>query len=190
MVNKRIVELKNGKKFLLRYMKRSDLNCIWHNFNQVIDEGVYLPTYNKVTTEYEKRAWYNEIVDLGNICLVAEDQTKSSPNNVVCQCTIEHIQWEASSHVAVLGVIVEKENRSSGLGYELLHFALEQAKKKGKKKIILSTLSTNKSAVELYDRVGFKKVGYRDKHFFMSGSYIDEILMEIWIGNELPKRVV
>jgi RimJ/RimL family protein N-acetyltransferase len=164
-------------------MKRSDVDCIWENFNQVIDERIYLPTFNKVTTEFEKRAWYNEFVEIGNICIVAEDPDLKSPNNVVSQVTIEDIQWEASPHVAVLGVIVRNEYRKVGLGYHLIQFAVNEAKKNRKKKIILSTISSNIDAIRVYEKLGFERIGVRKKHFFMNGEYADELLMEVWISD-------
>ncbi|MHA1729307.1 MAG: GNAT family N-acetyltransferase [Promethearchaeota archaeon] len=182
MANK-TVEIKNGKKFILRHIKLSDLDCIWSNFNQVIDESIYLPVFEKVLTRFEKNAWYNDLKVSGNLCLVAEDPDIEPPNNVVCQCVIEDSQWEASSHVGILGVIVRKKYRNIGLGFDLIKYTLSEAKKHGKKKIILSTFATNTSAITLYKKIGFKKVGIRKKHFYMKNKYINELLMEIWIGN-------
>ena len=182
------VELKNHQKIILRPMNRLDLDMIWDNFNQVIDEGIYLPTFEKVTTEYEKTAWFQEMEDLNNICVVGLDPSKKPKFNVVAQCTIEDIQWEASDHVAVLGIIVRKGYRNTGLGYHLIKYALEASKHHGKEKVILSTFSTNPLAIHLYEKVGFEIVGTRKKHFKMHGQYIDEVLMDIWIGDSNPNK--
>ncbi|MCP4762303.1 MAG: GNAT family N-acetyltransferase [archaeon] len=182
--------LKNNKRIILRPLMRIDIDNIWDNFNQVIEEidkGPYLPTFEKVTTDYEKRAWYQDIVENNNLCLVAEDPENSFRRNshkVIAQCTIENVAWEASPHVAVLGIIVRKNYRNTGLGYQLMKYSLDKAKENGKKKIILSTFNTNENAIHLYEKLGFNKVGFRNKHFFMNGKYIDEVLMEIWLGDE------
>jgi ribosomal protein S18 acetylase RimI-like enzyme len=177
------ITLKNGKKIVLRHIKRTDLDNIWDNFNQVVDEGIYLPFFEKVLSDYEKVNWYHELLDKGNLCLIAEDPDLPEPNNVVGQCTIEDIQWEASNHVGVLGIIIKNEYRNQGLGYHLMKYAMNESKKIGKEKIILSTFATNKSAIELYKKLGFEITGLRKKQFLMHGKYIDEVLMDIWIGN-------
>jgi ribosomal protein S18 acetylase RimI-like enzyme len=178
------ITLKNGKIINLRHIKRSDLDNIWDNFNEVVEEGIYLPFFEKVLSDFEKNNWYHELQENGYLCLIAEDPALPEPNNVVGQCTIEDIQWEASDHVGVLGIIVKQGYRNQGIGYHLITYALKESKKIGKEKIILSTFSTNSSAIELYKKLGFEIVGLRKKQFLMHGRYIDETLMDIWIGDD------
>ena len=40
--------LKNNKRIILRPFEFKDVHGIWENFNEVIDEGIYLPTFSKV----------------------------------------------------------------------------------------------------------------------------------------------
>lgn len=182
-MDRKYVTLKNRKKILLRYLQRADLNAIWKNFNDVVDEKEYLPTFSKVELEYEKVVWYREMTEEeGNFCVVAEDISGKPPYNIAGQCTVENIEWEASAHVGMLGIIIRKDYRNLGLGFHLINFAIEQARKLGKKKLILSTFATNKHAISLYKKIGFEEIGLRKKQFFMFGKYIDEILMDLWIG--------
>jgi ribosomal protein S18 acetylase RimI-like enzyme len=177
----KIINLKNDKKIKLRTIERMDLESIWGNFNEVIDEGMFLPTFDKVNTAYERRSWYEDLLDCNNICVVAEDIENKTPNNIIGQCTIESIQWEASTHVGILGIIIRKDYRNIGLGEKIVNHAIEIAKKNGKKKIILSTFDNNQAAILLYEKLGFQKVGCHKKHFLMNNVYIDEINMEKWI---------
>lgn len=183
MAKRRRIQIKNGREVLLRHIERSDVDWIWENFNQVVDEGKYLPTFEKVVTEYEKTSWWRDLRMLENLCLVAEDENIEGSKNIVGQVTIEDIQWEASDHVAVLGIIVRKDYRNQGLGYELIKYALEEAEKINKEKVTLSVFATNESAIQLYKKIGFKTVGIREKQFFMDSHYIDEVLMEIWLSD-------
>ena len=185
----KIITLENNKKFRFRYVRRQDVECVWSNFNEVLDDddGPFLPSFEKVTSEYEKLSWFNELIDAENLCIVAEDVEIKNSNNIIAQCTIENVPWEASVHVAVLGIIVRKKYRYSGLGCELIKFSINEAIKKGKTKITLSTFATNEAAIHLYEKLGFKHVGTQRKQFLMNGNYIDEYLMELWIGKESKK---
>ena len=176
------VVLKNGKEILIRMIEKEDLEGIWNNFNEVVKEKIYLPVYTPVISQWEKNSWYQDLVQSKNLCIVAIDKKKSTSEKVVGQLTIEHSQWEAARHVGILGIIVQKKYRNLGLGYNLIEISKELAKKKGKKKIILSTFNTNEHGLNLYKKCGFKIIGTYKKQYLINSEYVDEILMENWIG--------
>jgi RimJ/RimL family protein N-acetyltransferase len=174
------VILKNHQKILLRHILKEDLDDIWDNYNEVIDEGLYQPSFTKVVDKFEKISWYNELVGFGNLCIVAELRGNID-SSVIGQCTIHHDEWEASEHVGLLGIIIRKDFRNLGLGRALMEFAMSEAYTKGKRKIALGTLITNERAIKLYETLGFRHVGVRQKQFLMKNKYIDELLMEKWL---------
>jgi len=176
------VQLKDHQTVLIREVQEPDVHGIWRNFNEVVNEGIYLPVYSLVTDDWEKEQWLQELNFKHNICLVAEDKTRPAMLSIVGQLTLENSEWEAAQHVFTLGIIVQKGYRNSGLGHALINTAIEIAKQRGKKKIILSTFATNKMGIALYTSCGFKEVGRYSKQYFIKNEYIDEILMEIWIG--------
>ncbi len=175
-----IITLKNNQKILLRHIQKQDLDEIWNNYNEVIDEGTYQPSFTKVVDKFEKISWYNELIGFGNLCIVAELQNDID-NTVVAQCTIHNDEWEASEHVGMLGIIVRKTFRDLGLGRHLMEFSMKEAYKNGKRKIVLGTLISNERAIHLYEKLGFRKIGVRQKQFLMNKKYIDELLMEKWL---------
>ena len=174
------VKLKNNQEIILRHIQKEDLDDIWDNYNEVIDEGKYQPSFTKVIDKFEKISWYNELIGFGNLCIVAEIHGDTD-SAVIGQCTIHHEEWEASDHVGLLGIIIRKDFRSLGLGRKLIEFAMKEAYNKGKRKIALGTLVTNELAITLYEKLGFRRVGIRKKQFLMKKKYIDELLMEIWL---------
>jgi len=176
----KLITLKNNQQILLRHILKEDLDDIWDNYNEVIEEGIYQPSFTKVVDKFEKISWYNELKGFENLCIVAE-LASSNDKKVVGQCTIHHDDWEASEHVGLLGIIIRKDFRNQGLGRYLMEFAFEESKKKGKTKIVLGTLISNVRAIGLYEKLGFRKVGIRQKQFLMKKKYIDELLMEIWL---------
>lgn len=174
------VTLKNNQEIVLRHIVKDDLDDIWDNYNEVIDEGIYQPSFTKVIDKFEKISWYNELIGFGNLCIVAELQGKDE-NIVIGQCTIHNDEWEASEHVGMLGIIVQKKFRDLSLGKQLIEFAMNESRKNGKRKIVLGTLISNTRAIKLYEKLGFRHIGIRQKQFLMKKKYIDELLMEKWL---------
>ena len=174
------VTLKNNQQVILRHILKEDLDDIWDNYNEVIDEGIYQPSFTKVLDKFEKISWYNELIGFGSLCVVAELQGKDE-STVIGQCTIHHDEWEASEHVGLLGIIIQKKFRNLGLGRQLMEFAMKESYKSGKRKIVLGTLISNTRAIQLYEKLGFRQIGIRQKQFLMNKKYIDELLMEKWL---------
>ena len=48
------ITLKNNIKIILRHLIKSDINGVWKNFNDVVDEAVFLPVLTPVISELEK----------------------------------------------------------------------------------------------------------------------------------------
>ncbi len=174
-------KIKDGRTIILRHLEARDVSGIWENFNEVIDEGVYLPIFTKVETDSEQRSWYHEFLVTGQICLVAEDPHAKKGRHVVGQCTIEHPEWDAAKHVGILGIIIRLDFRDLGVGAFLIEYAKQEARKIGKEKLILSVLPTNERGIHLYKKLGFIEVGRRPKQFLLNGKYLDEILMDCFL---------
>lgn len=182
----KVIELENGDKITIRHLMRSDLEGIWNNFNEVIDEGAYLPVFFPVSSQLEKDAWYSSINKENQICIVAENPRFKSPHNIIGQCEVINSEWDAAEHVGSLGIILKQKYRDLGIGKELIDTAIRESKKlNNKQKIILSCFSSNKRAIYLYKKMGFKVVGIRKKQFYMDSQFYDEVLMELWIDEYL-----
>ena len=187
---RKVLLLRTGEEIIIRHLKKSDVEGVWNNFNEVIDEGLYLPVLFPVRTQFEKESWYHYIKKENEICIIAEHLKLKPPFNIIGQCEISNSEWDAATHVGILGIIVKKNYRDFGIGRELIQAAIEESKKlNNKEKIMLSCFSTNERAIYLYKKLGFKVVGTRKKQFFMDSTYYDEILMELWIDDFLNKKL-
>jgi RimJ/RimL family protein N-acetyltransferase len=179
---KKFIELKTGDIVNLRHLKNSDIEGVWKNFNDVLEEGIYLPIFTPVKSDLEKNSWYDSIKREHEICIVADLPKLKAPHNIIGQCEISNLEWEAAKHVGSLGVIISKQYRNLGLGTKLINIAIREAVKlNNKEKIILSCFSTNERAIHIYKKLGFEVVGTRKKQFYMDAQYYNEILMELWI---------
>ena len=92
--------------------------------------------------------------------------------------TLQPEEWNASQHVAKLGIIVRKDCRNVGVGRALMQSCEEIAIATGYTKIILSTFNDNTIARDLYKKLGYRTIGVRKNHFKMPKGFIDEVLME------------
>ncbi len=183
---KEVVKLKNGEKILIRHVIESDIDGIWNNFNEVVDEKIYLPVLFPVRSKFEKQSWFQNIKKEREICIVAIHSTIISPHNILGQCEISNLEWDAATHVGSLGLIVQKNYRDLGIGFILIDRAIRESKKLfHKEKIILSTFSDNERALYLYKKMGFKTAGIKKNQFYMDSNYYDEVMMELWIDDYL-----
>ncbi|MFX0144385.1 MAG: GNAT family N-acetyltransferase [Candidatus Hodarchaeota archaeon] len=181
---KKVLKLETGETITLRHLTKSDVNGVWHNFNEVIDEGLYLPVFFPVRSQLEKDSWYHNIKNQKEICIVAEKEDLKPPHNIIGQCEISNSNWDAASHVGILGIIVKEKYRNFSIGRNLIDLAIRESKRlNNKEKIILSSFSTNERAIHLFTKLGFKIIGVRKKQFLMESDYIDEVLMELWIDD-------
>ncbi len=83
-----------------------------------------------------------------------------------------------NAHVfGVLGLAVAPAARRRGVAAALLEAAEDQARARGATKLSLRVLSTNDSAIRLYERMGFEHEGRQHQEFLIEDSYVDNVLM-------------
>lgn len=172
--------LSNGTKVkvMIRHAMKSDLPMIWENFNYVVREKIYIPVISEVTNIYEQESWFYNHQYENNIVLVAEIDEK-----VIGHCTIEKTQWECSEQVGELGILLNEPYRHAkpSIGKMVVKIAIQEAKLRMFRKIILSVFHTNINAIKMYNKIGFITVGVRKKQFQINSNYYDEVLMDYFI---------
>ena len=185
----KVLELKSGENIIIKHLTKLDVDGVWYNFNEVIEEGCYLPVFFPVKSQLEKDSWYRNIKKENEICIVAENPDLKTPYNIIGQCEISNLEWDAAQHVGVFGIIIRYKYRDLTIGRSLIDFAIRESKiLNNKEKIVLSSFSTNKRALHLFKKLGFEVIGVRKKQFFMDSQYIDEVLMELWIDDYINKN--
>ena len=88
----------------------------------------------------------------------------------------------ASAHVADLGLMVAKGARRQGVGRALLQASIDWARVGGVRKLELHVFPWNEPAIQLNERFGFVREGYRKGHYSRAGQDVDAILMALYIS--------
>jgi putative acetyltransferase len=165
---------RDGLEVILRTPKREDLDDLMELINSLVDEKAEIARTEKVTRE-EEVAWVPKMLSSLErdelFFLVAEVGKK-----VVASSDI-HILRGNEKHVGVLGIVVKRGFRDSGIGTEMMKTLVEQAMKLGLKVLTLQAYATNGRAVHVYEKLGFVQTGRVPKKHFKEGQYIDEVIM-------------
>jgi len=107
--------------------------------------------------------------------LVAESDT----GDVVGRLSLARDPHPASRHVADLGLMVAASHRRRGIGRALLEAAVDWARAHGIQKLELHVFPHNAPAIALYEAFGFRREGYRHRHYQRPDGYLDAILMAL-----------
>jgi ribosomal-protein-alanine N-acetyltransferase len=75
------------------------------------------------------------------------------------------VVWFVGSEAELGNIAVSPAWRRRGLGFWLLDWALENARKRGVERIFLEVRVSNKAAQDLYERRGFVQVGLRRRYY-------------------------
>jgi putative acetyltransferase len=165
---------RHGQEVVLRTPKWEDLDDLMGLINSLVEEKAEITRTEKVTRE-EEATWLPKMLSSLEkdelFFLVAEVRKK-----VVASSDI-HILRGNEKHVGVLGIVVRKDFRDSGIGTEMMKTLVEQAVNLGLKVLTLQAYATNKRAVHVYEKLGFVQTGRVPMKHFKEGQYIDEVIM-------------
>jgi RimJ/RimL family protein N-acetyltransferase len=100
-----------------------------------------------------------------------------APEGIVGRLSVARDPHPASAHVADLGLMVAKTHRRRGIGRALMEQAVEWARASGVTKLELHVFPHNAAALELYERFGFEREGFRRGHYSSGGRLVDAVLM-------------
>ncbi|MGG0277769.1 GNAT family N-acetyltransferase [Bacillus rhizoplanae] len=117
----------------------------------------------------------------GGVTFVAEDSGR-----IVGFLTFNRNTMKRLNHTGSFGMGIFDDYRNQGVGTKMLLQLVDWAKTQdGIEKICLGVLSTNKRAIKVYEKIGFKEEGREKKHIkFENGQYADNIIMALHLKTE------
>jgi len=151
--------------------------------NSVIQEGGLTALYPTLTAEQEET--FIEGLGPRSVMHVAE-----LAGNILGVQTLEPLApyTQAMDHVAVLGTYVYKNYRQQGVGRSLTERTMAYARQEGYEKAIVYVRAGNAGGQTFYRRVGFVPKAILERQVKIDGSYDDEVLMELFIGEAVAAR--
>jgi len=168
------VKLKNGRTVVLDWLKEEDLPEVVEALNSVIRERKYLLLNDDITDMEEERQWFERGKKEGMLYLVARIEGRAVGGASI------HSHTDKRAHVAEFGVYIKDGYRDLGLGTKLTKTFIEIAKKHGIEILQISAFATNKRALHVYKKCGYKECGRLTRDIrFLDGTYTDRILMEL-----------
>jgi L-amino acid N-acyltransferase YncA len=169
--------LNNGQAASLSWLEEKDLPELVEVLNSVIREKTYLLMDQEITDLNSEREWFQKSTEAGRRILVARVDSK-----LVGAASMSVFKGK-QAHVAQFGIYIAKGFRNRGLGTILINELIDVARKSGVEVVQISAFSTNKRAVHVYQKCGFKKCGKLTRDVkFADGTYADRIMMELLLA--------
>ncbi len=97
------------------------------------------------------------------------------------------VTWTIYDEVHILNIAVHPDFRNIGLGEMLMWDCLSFSSERGLKLAILEVRVSNKSAIKLYEKIGFKTLRIRKKYYSDTGE--DAYVLMYELGSEKEESV-
>ena len=152
----------------IRKVTENDCEDLWNIFKEVVDEGNAFTSDSSVTLDKFKNMWVNENTNIAEI-----------DDKIIGGYNIFSFNSGRGSHICCGAYMIKKDYRGKGAGYLLGKHSLQFAKGIGFKAIQFNCIvSTNKVAIRLWKKLGFKIKGKIPKAFNHKDlGYVDTYIM-------------
>lgn len=115
---------------------------------------------NVLTTEFD---------DFWNASILESELNNPYSKYIIAKLNNEIVGFagvlDTVDQLEITNIVVKKNFRNKGIGNMLLDELINIAKESSKKEITLEVNNTNLVAIKLYEKNGFKNVGFRKKYY-------------------------
>jgi len=168
----------NGDMICLREPWESDISLLVSMRND-IDLQMKLMTFPRANTSQKVKDWLiNNLNNPQTVFFIIAKKIDKSPCGYIQLVNMDFINC-----LGELGICLVQSSQGKGYGKEAIQ-VLEKYVEEifNIRKIILKVLANNLNAIGLYERLGYAKVGYYQKHFYAQGNFLDVVLMEKFLN--------
>jgi len=177
----------------IRHATEKDRDAIWEIFREVIAAGDTYPLDPNISRDEALAYWFQSNA---RVCVAELDRLKRSidqrTSEVVGSYTLHPNQAAGGAHVANAAFIVSKSARGQGIGRAMGEHCLKEARRLGFRAMQFNfVVSTNESAVKLWQDLGMKIVGTLPGAFrHPEKGYVDVYVMfqSLLPANDANKR--
>ena len=124
---------------------------------------------------------FKDCLDKGYYSLALEDKNKFIGFAIMAISTDE-------SHLLNIGI--NKNERGMGYGEKLLRKMIIAAEVMGSRKIILEVRLSNKTAYQLYKKLGFEEIGIRKKYYRLPDGREDAYVLSKSLKQDLISKFI
>ncbi len=171
---------KKGEEIVIRYPQWEDLDEFVKYVNKLSHEDTFVLLSGETITKEQETDWLSKAfknMELKNkIILVACQKNRIIGITNVDRNTADR---KRSLHIANLGISIDKDHRSQGVGYQLITTIIEETKLylNDIKMICLEAFAINQKAINLYKKVGFVIAGEIPEYILYKNQYVGRIIM-------------
>ncbi len=172
---KKEVALNDGRNITIRTFTKDDFRRVRQFLNDMVKEGALISIDKYVNPVEEKDMGKESMIKInkGEMILWIGEYGKK----IVARASAEKMPRRERENVS-LSLYVSKEFRGAGLGKTLLTMLIEESQRVFKPhNLYLTVYSNNDSAIKLYEKQGFKKVGILPGWIKHQDGYLDRIYM-------------
>ncbi|MEB6298727.1 GNAT family N-acetyltransferase [Staphylococcus xylosus] len=106
-----------------------------------------------------------------------------SENNQILGYLSVHISTLAKvRHIGYIVTGLINDLQQQGLATQMFDETFKWAKRKGLRRLELTVITTNKRAVNFYEKIGFKIEGIKHSSVYMDDHYFDELYMSMMLN--------
>lgn len=177
-----VVTLRDGREVLLRSSRDGDARRVHAYICELGRTTDMILTYEDDLPSIERVQSHIDLIPSGGFySLVAIDPES---DRVVANASFRFGGRKKLAHGAELGMGVLLSHRGLGLGSMMLRRAIEDMRSvPGIERLELTTIVRNQHAYGMYERAGFVKEGVKRRSLKQpDGTYDDEVIMGMWIG--------
>lgn len=172
---------RDGRRLLLRALRRSDLPSLLKFANSLVREKranreLGLTGFDRWMKLADERRYLDGVLR-GLAAAKVISVGAVAGGEVVGHCDIGRRRSPDERHAGVLGIAILKEYRGVGLGRAMVETAMGEAARAGIWLVELQAFASNRAAVRLYSELGFRKVGFVPDKFLRDGRAIGEVKM-------------
>lgn len=174
------IQLKNGQLLIFRRPKPEDASDMIEYLNIVGGESdnlLFGAGDFRLTVAQEAEYIENINKDSNTLMLLG-----IIDNEVISTAHITCLNRKRIAHNSEFSIVVKKAYWRLGIGSammkELIGFAKQHICIRN---LSLGVRATNKNAIRLYEKYGFKKIGVHRDYFYIDGNYYDEVLMDLHV---------
>ena len=149
-------------------MDSSDWNQVSNIYKEGIETG--MATFETIVPSYER--WDGS--HLKNCRFVAIYNNEIAGWAALSAVSGRHVY----RGVAEVSVYIGKEYRGLGIGKALMQHLILESEKEGYWTLQSGIFPTNTPSINLHEKVGFRKIGYRERVAQLHDVWIDNVLFE------------